>query len=54
MHIQSKLLYVAHACHGHRFRPSPGPLFGTGGKKGEGQPPALAGTREYKQSDRDR
>ena len=25
-----------HACHGHRYRPSPVPLSGTGKKRGEG------------------
>ena len=38
----------------HRYRPSPVPLSGTGKKKGQGVRgglPALAGTREYKQSD---
>ena len=44
-----------HACHGHRYRPSPVPLRqekeeenGWGGGGG----PALVGTREYKPSDR--
>ena len=50
---------MAHACLGHRYWPSRVPLSGTG-KKGEGVrgggggPPALAGTREYEQSDRNR
>ena len=46
----SKQAVVAHACHGHRYRPSPVPLFGTRRKKGG--PPALEGTREYEQSNR--
>ena len=33
VHIQSKLV-VAHACHGHRYRPSSVPLSGTGKKWG--------------------
>ena len=47
VHIQ-KTAVVAHACHGHRYRPSPIPLSGTE-KKGEGVmggPSALAGTRD--------
>ena len=44
---------VAHACHGHRCRPSLAPLSGTAknweGRRGGG-PPALAGTREYHKS----
>ena len=45
---------VAHACHGHRYPPFP--LSGTRKKRGgsKGGPPALAGTREYEQSDRNR
>ena len=52
VHIQSKL-FVAHDCHGHRYQPSPVPLSGTGGKKGEvskRRPPVLAVTRVYEQS----
>ena len=44
---------VAHACHG--YQPSPVPVWdrkkkGVGSKGG---PPALAGTKEYEQSDRE-
>ena len=42
----SEQAVVAHACLGHRYRPSPVPLTGTGKKKGGG-----GGTREYEQSD---
>ena len=41
---------VAHACHGHRYRP----FSGTGKKASKGGPPALADTREYEQFDRNR
>ena len=55
--MHSEQAVVKHAYQGHRCRPSPAPLSGTGKKKGgggrnEGGPPALAGTREYQQSDR--
>ena len=46
-----------HACHGHRYWPLPVSLSGTGKRKGggsKGGPAALAGTREYEQSDRNR
>ena len=45
-----------HACHGHRYWPSLVSLSGTGQKGGGGGgcKPALAGTREYKQSDQNR
>ena len=42
------------SCLGHRLQPSPVPLFGTGKKGGKGMRrglPALAGAREYQQSD---
>ena len=43
---------MAHACHGHMYRPSLVPVSGTGKKGGsKGGPPALAGTRKYEQSD---
>ena len=49
---------VAHACHGHRYRPSSVSLSGTGKKKSEGilggGGMALACTRDYRQSDRGR
>ena len=32
----SEQAVVAHACHGHKYRPSPVPLSGTGKKRGEG------------------
>ena len=45
---------MVHACHGHRYRPSQVPLSRTEQKKegggSNGGPPALAGTREYEQS----
>ena len=47
---QSEQAVVAHACHGHRF-------LCQGQEKGggiKGGPPALVGTRECKQSDRNR
>ena len=52
----SEQAVVAHTCHGHKYRPLPVPLCGTGKKGGgtKGGPPALAGTREYEQSDRNR
>ena len=51
VHIQSKLL--AHACHGHRYRPSPGQEKRWEGVMGGGGA-ALAGTKEFGQSDRGR
>ena len=56
VHIQSKL--VEHACHGHinglcRFL-CPGQEKKKGGGGGGGGPSALAGTREYEQSNRNR
>ena len=55
VHIQRKAV-VVHTCHGYRCWPSPVPLSGTEKKEGgsKGGPPALAGTREYGQSDRNR
>ena len=53
----SEQTVVAHACHGYRYWPSLVPLSGTGKKKGAGSKgglPALVGTREYEQSDRNR
>ena len=60
VHIHSKL----NVCHGHRYRPSLVPLSrtekkekkkgGGGGRGSKGGPHALAGTREYEQSDRNR
>ena len=34
--VRSEQAVVAHACHGHRYRPLPVPLSGTGQKRGEG------------------
>ena len=45
VHIQNKLL---------KCTPVTVPLSGTGKKGNEGGPPALEGTREYKQPDRGR
>ena len=56
--VHSEQAVVAHACHGHMYRFSPVSLPETGTKSvgvgGGGRPPALAGTREYEQSDRNR
>ena len=54
-HAHSEQAVIAHACHGHRYRPSLVPLSvpkKKGGVGTKGGPPALAGTREYEQSDR--
>ena len=54
LRAHSEQTVVAHACHGYRYWHSPVPLSGTGKKKGAGSKgglPALAGTREYEQSD---
>ena len=55
--LHSEQTVVAHDCHGHRYLPSPVPLSGTGEKReggSKGGPPALAGTREYEQLNRNR
>ena len=49
----SEQAVVAHACHGHRYRPSPNPLSGTGKEMAEGVR-GTAYTGGYKQSDRNR
>ena len=35
-HAHSEQAVIAHACHGHRYRPSPVPLSGTGKIMGGG------------------
>ena len=45
--MHSEQAVIAHACHGHRCRPSPVPLSGTG-KKGGGSKGETACTDGYK------
>ena len=52
--VRSEQAVAAHACHGHRYRPTPAPLSGTGKEKREGRVAGTACTGGYKQADRSR